>query len=124
MIEERNVLCHTASYDGASAALATTTWRELQLVQAQHDRVYHPDVVGLPKAEQLRHFALHLAKLAGNTAALVRGTVDEQDWLTRRVPDMLLFGIKLATVSGQKLGDEALPRPAAPERVAPAFHTQ
>jgi len=124
MIEARNVVSHPGSYDGASAALAADSWRELQLVQVEHDRAYHPDIMGLPKAEQLRHYALHLAKLAGNTAALVRGTVDEQDWLTRRVPDMLLFGIKLATVSGQKLSDEALPRTAAPERVAPTFHAQ
>jgi hypothetical protein len=109
MIEARNVLNHPGSFDGASAALAACSWRELQLVQVEHDRTYHPDIIGLPKAEQLRHYALHLAKLAGSTAAVARGDAEEQDWLMRRVADMLLFGIKLATVSGEKLADEFLP---------------
>jgi hypothetical protein len=118
MIEARNVLCHPGSYDGASAVLAARTWRELQLVQVEHDRAYHPDVLGLPKAEQLRHFALHLAKLTGATVAVLRGSVSHEDWLTRRVPDMLLFGIKIATVSSRKLPDEPVPR--ANIRAAPS----
>lgn len=124
MIEQRNVLCHPGSYDGASAALGATTWRELQLVQIQHDRVYHPDIVGLPKGEQLRHFALHIAKLAGASAAVMRGTATQSDWLTRRVADMLLFGIKLATVSGQKLTDERLPLGPRGRSSAPAVHSR
>lgn len=124
MIEERNVLSHPGSYDGASAVLGATTWRELQLVQVQHDRVYHPDIIGLPKIEQLRHFALHLAKLAGACAAVMRGTTTQADWLTRRVADMLLFGIKLATVSGQRLPDEPLPRVSARPPDTHAIHSR
>lgn len=105
-IEARNVLSRDGLFDGAEAARAADGWRALQLVQADHDRAYHPDVVGLTKADQLRHYALHVAKLAGATAGVARGDLPYDDWLTRRVADMLLFGLKLATVSGQKLADE------------------
>jgi hypothetical protein len=113
MIEARNVLSHPGSYDGRGAALAAESWRGLQLVQVEHDRAYHPDIIGLPKAEQLRHYTLHVAKLTGATAAVLREEVTQQDWLSRRVADMLLFGLKLATVSGQKLSEELLPQRAA-----------
>jgi hypothetical protein len=105
-IEVRNVLSHPDSFDGAAAARAARTWRGLQLVQVRHDREYHPDVIGLSKWEQLHHYALHLVKLAGTTAKVATGDADADAWLSRRVPDMLLFGIKLATVSGQRLLDE------------------
>lgn len=108
-IEQRNVLWHTTALDGAQLVRTAETWRALQLVQSAHDRAYHADVVGLTKTDQLRHYALHVAKLAGATAGVARGEIDEADWLQRRVPDMLLFGIKLATVSGEKLSEEHLP---------------
>jgi len=110
-IESRNVLSCRGSFDGAAAARAAGSWRALQLVQAEHDRAYHSDVVGLAKWDQLNHYALHLAKLAGATAAVARGDAPSDDWLVRRVPDMLLFGLKLATVTGQKLADEELRQP-------------
>ena len=109
-IEHRNVMWHEDALDGAALARSASTWRALQLVQAAHDKTYHVDVVGLAKANQLRHYALHVAKLAGSTAAVARGHGDLADWLHRRVPDMLLFGIKLATVSGEKLPDDDVPR--------------
>ena len=109
-IEHRNVLWHEDALDGAALARSASTWRALQLVQAAHDKTYHLDVVGLAKANQLRHYALHVAKLAGSTAVVARGDGDLADWLDRRVPDMLLFGIKLATVSGEKLPDDDVPR--------------
>lgn len=107
-IELRNVLHHPGAFDGASMVAETVSWRELQLVQIQHDRVYHPDVIGLTKSDQLRHYALHLAKLAGATADAARGLVAEDDFIARRLPDVLLFGIKLATVTGEKLQDDAV----------------
>lgn len=110
-IEARNVLSSESTFDGQDAASRCVTWRDLQLVQAEHDRVYHADVVGLTKSDQLRHYALHLSKLAGSTAAVIQGQVDQDDWLARRVPDVILFGLKLATVSGEKLvHDDAVPR--------------
>jgi hypothetical protein len=96
-------------FDGRAAALAATTWRDLQRVQENHDRVYHPDVFGTRKSDQLNHYALHLSKLVGALGLMVTEQGERDDFRDRRVPDMLLFGIKLATVMGQKLPDEPLP---------------
>lgn len=103
-IEARNVLARPGGYDGHRAALEARTWRDLQLVQIDHDRHYHPDVAGMAKAEQLRHYALHLAKTVGAFAE----PRDADELLRRRLPDALLFGIKLATVMGARLPDEPL----------------
>lgn len=114
-VEDRNVLARPAGYDGHRAALEAVTWRDLQLVQVDHDRYYHSDVAGMSKAEQLRHFALHLAKLVGAFAE----PRDAAELLHRRLPDVLLFSIKLSTVMGCRLPDE----PASPnsaDRTAPA----
>jgi hypothetical protein len=105
-IEARNVLARPDGYDGHRAALEARTWRDLQLVQAEHDRHYHPDVVGMAKDQQLRHYALHLAKAVGAFAE----PREEQELLHRRLPDVLLFGIKLSTVMGARLPDDALAR--------------
>jgi hypothetical protein len=110
-IEARNVLAKPGSFDGRKAALAAATWRDLQLVQAEHDRLYHPDVNGLAKVEQLRHYAFHLAKLVGAFAE----ARDEDALINRRLPDALLFAIKLRTVMGTHLPDDSLPRRAARE---------
>lgn len=107
-IESRNVLHHEGSLDGPSLVSDAASGRELQLVQIEHDRNYHPDVIGLAKADQLRHYALHLAKLAAAAADTARDLVPRDDFIARRVPDMLLFGIKLATVTGEKLTAERL----------------
>jgi hypothetical protein len=105
-IEARNVLARPGGFDGHHAVLEADSWRDLQLVQATHDHHYHPDVCGLTKAEQLRHYALHLAKIVGAFAE----PVEARELLTRRLPDILLFAIKLSTVMGVRLSDEPLPR--------------
>jgi hypothetical protein len=110
VIEERNVLCDEDTFDGRAAVLRARTWREVQLAQIEHDRVYHPDVFGLKKSDQLRHYALHLAKLAGAASAVARGLVGHEDFVYRRVADALLFGVKLSTVSADRLSDEPVPR--------------
>ena len=107
-IETRNVASATFSYDGAAAVREATTWRELQLVQLEHDRHYHPDVIGLHKSEQLQHYALHLAKLVGALAAEPSEPEQHDSFVATRLPDMLLFGMKLATVMGTKLPDTEL----------------
>jgi hypothetical protein len=108
-IEARNVLARPGGYDGHRAALEAQTWRDLQLVQCDHDRYYHPDVVGMSKDQQLRHYALHLAKVVGAFAE----PRSEEELLRRRLPDVLLFAVKLPTVMGVRLPDEELPRPPA-----------
>jgi hypothetical protein len=104
-IEERNVLARPDGFSGRAAALAAATWRDLQLVQTAHDRHYHPDVIGMARLDQLRHYAFHLAKIVGAFAA----PEDPGDLVACRLPDTLLFAIKLRTVMGQRLPDEALP---------------
>ncbi len=111
-IEARNVLAHPGAYDGHRAALEARTWRDLQLVQSEHDRHYHPDVLGMAKDQQLRHYALHLSKVVGAFAE----PREEHELVGRRLPDVLLFGIKLSTVMGTRLPDEPLPRLTPPER--------
>jgi hypothetical protein len=115
MIEHRNVHHSDESFDGAGAARGVGEWRALQLAQDEHDQAYHFDVVGLTKSEQLRHYALHVAKLAGACADAARGDLAHEDFLGRRVPDMLLFGVKLATVTSEKLPHE----PIAVGRIVP-----
>jgi hypothetical protein len=105
-IEARNVLAEGTGFDGSEAALAASTWRELQLVQSAHDRAYHPDVVGMSRLDQLRHYAFHLAKIVGAFAE----DREERELLDRRLPDALLFALKLRTVMGVRLPDDRLPR--------------
>ena len=101
--EERNPLCSPEAPDGGVLALEAKTWRDLQLVQAAHDRYYHPDVLGLSKLDQLLHYALHVSKLAAALAMLADDGIDIDDFRARRLPDLLVFGIKLSTVLGETL---------------------
>lgn len=107
-IEQRNPLSAPGAPDGGALAWEAATWRELQLVQVRHDRHYHPDVLGLSKLGQLHHYALHVSKLCGACADLAQGRMDPEDFAARRLPDMLLFGIKLSTVLGQALPEKPL----------------
>jgi hypothetical protein len=118
-IEARNVLARPGAFDGHAAVLAAETWRELQLAQVEHDRYYHADVLGLAKVEQLRHYVLHLAKIVGAFAE----AADVEELINRRLPDALLFAIKLQTVMGKRLDDEPLPhrRGASTPKAAPTF---
>lgn len=102
-VERRNPTWDTSEFDGGAAAEAAVTWRDLQAVQASHDRRYHPDVAGLSKLDQLRHYALHLSKLTGALAAVSRGIEEPSAFYDRRLPDLLLFGLKLSTVMGERL---------------------
>lgn len=107
-IEERNVRGPFPSFHGSTEARRAKTWRELQNVQAEHDRLFHPDVIGLHKSDQLQHHALHLAKLVGALAGQPSTGEIHRDFVERRLPDMLLFGIVLSTVMGQKLPETAI----------------
>lgn len=113
-IEALNGLSRPGAYDGHRAALEARTWRDLQLVQVDHDRYYHPDVFGMAKDQQLRHYVLHLTKAVGAFAE----PREREELLHRRLPDVLLFAIKLPTVVGVRLPDEILPRPVPSTNVA------
>ena len=110
-IERLNVLWTIGDCDGGRLVQDSTTWRSLQLAQVEHDRRFHPDVMGLSKMDQLRHYSFHLAKLTGAVAELVADVGDQEAFWRRRLPDLVLFGIKLSTVVGERLSDDPLPRP-------------
>lgn len=107
-VEERNVLKSSNDFSGFEAVTRAKTLRSLQSVQSLHDRNFHPDVFGLSKAEQLRHYAFHLAKIVGSLAVACEDDETWNDFAHRRLPDMFLFGLKLATVMGETLPDEPL----------------
>ena len=104
-IELANPLRNETSFDGGSALEQAKTWREVQSAQANHDRHYHPDVAGLSRAEQLRHYAFHIAKIAGALAMSAKGELEQDEIRERRLPDMILFGVKLHTTMGIRLPD-------------------
>jgi hypothetical protein len=63
-IEIRHPLAGAGLFDADYVVRDVKSWRGLQQAQAHHDAVYHPDVTGLAKIDQLRHYTLHMAKLA------------------------------------------------------------
>lgn len=106
-MEAKNVLWGAhAPVDVPAALLATRTWRDVQLLQVEHDRLYHPDVFGLPRGQQLQHYVLHLAKLARHLQIVHRDPTARAEWAAGRVADLLVFGVKLATVANHPLADE------------------
>lgn len=109
-LEARHPLYGAGLFDADETIREVKTWRMLQRGQARHDAVYHPDVNGLAKIDQLRHYTLHLAKLAWLLQeAADAGNIDDD--VLDRVTDVLVFGVKLATVSGELLPDEPVDQP-------------
>jgi hypothetical protein len=103
-IEAKNVLFDEDGPDVPSRlAQPSCSWRTVQLVQAAHDRAFHPDVVGLPRVQQLQHYALHLAKLARYLQLAGNRADARTDWTAGRVADVLIFSVKLATVANFRL---------------------
>lgn len=94
-----------AQFDGHSEALRATTWHDFQVVQFTHDVYFHPDVHGMSRLDQLRHYSFHLGKIANNFVELDSATEASTEFRERRLPDTFLFGIKLATLVSQKLPD-------------------
>ena len=108
-VELRHPLGGTGLFEGGQAIRDAKTWLDLQRAQMRHDLIYHADVAGLAKYEQLRHYTLHLAKLAWlMQEASEAGDDAGGEFLRVRVPDLFLFGIKFATVAGSRLPEEAL----------------
>ena len=102
-VEEKSLLRHASLFEdemslaGAEALTFATTWDELQVGQIIHDRQFHPDVFGMPKIEQIRHYTLHVTKLAG----LFVDAIDNDEWdafQRERLADIAIFGVKIATV--------------------------
>ena len=107
-VEEQSILRHASLFEdavslpGAEALASATTWEDLQVGQIIHDRQFHPDVFGLPKIEQVRHYTFHVTKLAG----LLVEAIDNDDWESfqyERLADVAIFGVKIATVCNIRL---------------------
>ncbi len=107
-VEARGAHHLVADYDGAAAARVAATWCDLHAVQARHDRAYHPDVVGMSRADQTRHCALHAAKLAGCVARALDDDAARHELRDKRVADMLIFGLKLADIAREVLARQPL----------------
>ena len=87
---------------GAEALARSDHWENAQVAQVIHDRQFHPDVFGLSKVDQLRHYTFHTVKLAG----LLVDAIDRNEWpafVRARLADVAIFGVKLATVCNEKL---------------------
>lgn len=106
-VETSSLLRHVGMFEqielaGAEALAAARQWDEIQTAQLAHDRQFHPDVFGLPKLEQLRHYTFHVTKLAG----LLVDAVEQGNWdafCDERLADIAVFGVKLATVCNERL---------------------
>lgn len=106
-VETTSLLRHVNMFEqvelvGADALASARHWDELQIAQLAHDRQFHPDVFGLPKIEQLRHYTFHVTKLAG----LLADAIEQGDWdafRDERLADIAVFGVKLATVCNEHL---------------------
>ena len=107
-VEQRSLLRHLSLFPnsidlpGADALDMAKTWDQVQVCQIIHDRQFHPDVFGLPKVEQIRHYTFHVTKLAG----LLVDAIDDDDWHTfqqERLADIAIFGVKIATVCNIQL---------------------
>lgn len=93
---------NTTNFDGANAAQKASTWQHLQTAQLLHDRQFHPDVFGLSKIDQVRHYTFHVTKLAG----LLAEAIDNEDWSAfeqTRLADIAIFAVKTATVCNVRL---------------------
>jgi len=106
-VEAVSLLRHTSGVQasalaGADALDAAKNWDEVQVAQLVHDRQFHPDVFGLSKVDQLRHYTFHVTKLAG----LLVDAIDAGTWRAfreERLADIAIFAVKLSTVCNERL---------------------
>lgn len=92
--------------DGKKLILEAKTWRDLQRAQVAHNRFYNPDVLGLSRNNQLRHYALHLAKLGKSLAEQAQGTASKEDFIRTRLPDMVIFSILISVSMNEALPEQ------------------
>jgi hypothetical protein len=105
---ERAKVGYIESVNYSGRVRACSTWRDLQLVQMAHDGYYYQDVVGLSRMEQMRHYALHVAKLTGLLTRASRGELALADLTEQRIPDCMLFSVKIYTALNHKMEDEKI----------------
>jgi hypothetical protein len=108
---------------GAEALSGAYRWEDVQVAQIIHDRQFHPDVFGLSKIDQLRHYTFHVTKLAG----LLADAADTDSWAgfrDERLADIAIFGVKLATVCNERLPSDFVDEIAADDLAEPKDDTR
>ncbi len=94
--------------------------KELQKFQHDHDLRFHSDVMSWDKGKQLEHSTFHLAKLAGLFSTYCEKThhgesVDASRLFEERIPDILVFALKLSNLMQLDLETSYLARIRAVE---------
>jgi hypothetical protein len=84
----------------------------LQWIQLNHDERYHKDIVRLPVADRLKHFALHMAKYVGYFAEAIDS--EDSTLLERTLVDAFIISLASANTLNLDLG-HALSRYATSE---------
>ena len=107
-VEARSPLSGKGLFEAGVAIPKVATWRDLQVAQLLHDRVYHPDVLGMARSDQLRHYTLHVSKLAWRAHEAIDSADDMKAFVPARIADTLLFGVKLSTVAGEILTESPI----------------
>src|SRR2546428_5656386 len=88
---------------------------ELQKVQQDHDMQFHKDVMSGDRAKQIEHCAFHLTKISGLFSTYCEKVhhgepYDLDKLVSDRIPDILIFALKLANMFNQDLEESYLRR--------------
>ncbi|HVV67101.1 MAG TPA: hypothetical protein VHB72_03460 [Candidatus Saccharimonadales bacterium] len=92
------------------AAGEAETLRDLQEIQIGHSLRFSPDIMGLSRANQLRHHSLRVSMLVGALAEQARHGKRREEFITQEIPDVLATGLLISTTMHERLPDI----PAAP----------
>ena len=107
-VEHRNLFWESPEApNGRELVLSASDWRGLQNAQITHNIYYNPDVTYMSRMNQMRHYAFHVAKLTGAVANQVESGPTEE-FISTRLPDMLIFRVLIATTMSQKLPEDPL----------------
>jgi hypothetical protein len=92
---------------------AAPSLHDLQWMQLRHDEQFHRDVVQLPVANRLKHYALHFAKYVGNFAAANERS--DKPAFDRALVDSFIIALAAANTLGMDLRQvAAAPSPEDP----------
>lgn len=85
------------------------SWRDLQLAEAEHQRLCDLEIAGLPLQQQMCRYAISLTAIAGAVAQAVESyAVEDESW--RAFVDLLLISLRFSTIAGESLTDHPVPR--------------
>jgi hypothetical protein len=76
---------------------------ELQFIQLEHDKYFHPDILSLPVQRRVCHMALHYAKYAGKL--VVAKKEHNRELLVCTLVDAFIIGLAVANMFNKKLSE-------------------